>query len=280
MADFGVTHGATSADFNGDGYDDALLIRHYSAFPRYLINQDGSFLDQTDLAFPGNKKRDYHSCPAADVDGDRDLDIYCTVGGKGGGTAPNPNELWLAASNGTFTLTELAWGARNSFGRGREATFIDANGDGRPDLYIGNQYPRLDGHPGPNRLFLNVNGKRFRKASEFGVDELIGGDALQSIDYDLDGDEDLLVCGQGQLRLYRNVRNTGFRDITEATGARPQTPCLDAGFVQVNPDGRPDLVVLGGGRSRSGNRRASTVFLMPLYSAASFRRPCAWHLET
>ena len=41
------------------------------------------------------------------------------------------------------------------FGRGRSARFFDANGDGRPDLFLSNDPTRGDGMPSPNRFFTN-----------------------------------------------------------------------------------------------------------------------------
>ena len=131
------------------------------------------------------RRRDYHGCAAADVDLNGHLDLYCTAGGKHGGNGANRKELWLQDASGLFTEHAQEWGVRDEFGRGRQATFVYANGDEFPDLYVTNQQPRKDGLPGPNRLFLNVDGEGFRDAPEFGVNRRIGGGAVQAVDFDL-----------------------------------------------------------------------------------------------
>lgn len=238
------TYGSTVADFDANGWDDAFVNRHYDSFPALYLNDASDFADVTATAFPtAPRSRDYHDCPVADVDSNGELDVYCTMGGRKGGRGPNPNELWLQSS-GTFTEQAGPWGVRDPYGRGRQATFIEANGDGHPDLYVTNQYPRLDGRRGPNQLFVNEAGTGFRRAPELGVNGRLGGKSVQAIDYDVDGDEDLLLCGQERLLLFRNQADGGFRDVGRAAGVRG--PCIDAVLASINGDSRPDLVLLRG----------------------------------
>ncbi len=240
---FSHTYGVTVADWNDDGWDDALLNRHYESFPRLMLNEGGEFTDVTDDAFAMHpRRRDYHGCATADVDLNGHLDLYCTAGGKHGGNGANRKELWLQDADGSFTEQAQDWGVRDEFGRGRQATFIDANGDEFPDLYVTNQQPRKDGLPGPNRLFLNVDGEEFRGAPEYGVNRRIGGGAVQAIDFDLDGWEDLFLCSQDGIRIFRNVAGQRFQAITGRAGANGQ--CRHAALAFLNGDARPDLVTL------------------------------------
>ena len=225
ISGFSHTYGATVADWNSDGWDDVLLNKHYESFPRLMVNTGGEFTDVTDDAFTMHpRRRDRHGCAAADVDLDGHLDLYCTAGGKHGGIGPNRKELWLQDADGSFTEHAREWGVRDEFGRGRQATFVDANGDEFPDLYVTNQQPRKDGLPGPNRLFLNVDGEGFRNAPGFGVNRRIGGDAVQAIDFDLDGREDLFLCSQKGIRIFRNVAGKRFQAITAARAGERTVP--------------------------------------------------------
>lgn len=248
IAAFSHTYGATVADWNDDGWEDVLLSKHYESFPRLMLNDGGHFADLTDDAFAMHPtKRDYHGCAAADVDLNDELDLYCTVGGKHGGNGANRKELWLQ-DGGEFTEHAQEWGVGDEFGRGRQATFIDANGDEFPDLYVTNQQPREDGLPGPNRLFINVDGKGFRDAPEFGVNRRIGGGAVQAVDFDLDGRQDLFLCSQKGIRIFRNVKGRRFKPVTRS--ARANGLCGHAVLAPVNPGARPDLVVLHKGHLR------------------------------
>jgi len=259
LSDFGHTQGATVADFNGDSWDDVLLIRHYDSFPRLYLNDSGVFSWTGPGAFPNKPEwRDYHSCPPADVDGNGLLDLYCTTGGLRGGTGPNPNELWLQTTPGQFTEQAGAWGVLDPYGRGRGATFLFADGDARPDLYVTNQYPRLDRKPGPNRLFLNVDGSRFVPAPQFGLNGRLGGESVQQIDFDADGDDDVLLCGRDALILFENHANQRFTRMTRRQGI--PVNCAEAVLAPFTPDARPDLVVVSPNGLRVVRQRPNHTF--------------------
>jgi hypothetical protein len=238
------TYSSTVADFNDDGWSDALIVRHYASFPALFLNHDGRFTDVSPTAFPTHpERRDYHSCPAADVNQDGRLDFYCTIGGGKGGTKPNPKELWLQQAGGVFVQRASAWDVTDPYGRGREATFIDANGDAYPDLFVGNTFPRTDGYRSPNRLFINHGGDDFRDAPEYGLDRQVGADfSAQAIDFDLDGWQDLLVCGKTGLLLYRNVDGKRFENLSLRDGSRGS--CRFAALARINRGRRPDLIRL------------------------------------
>ena len=251
------TYGATAGDLDGDDRPDLLIVRHYQDFPRVYLNDRpsiGIFEDIHDSAFaePLMRGRDRHDCPFGDVNGDGRIDIFCTVGGRRGGKGPNPSELWLGtgppAGPPEFTRSSVAGDfdlgpADDEYGRGRDAAFIDANGDEFPDLYILNAFPRKDGRSGASRLFINEGGMGFRKAPEFDANKVIGSDNLQVVDYDEDGRQDLLVCGKKGVRLLRNRAHTRFVDVTRRAGLG--MGCTHALLGEANGRGRPDLFRLG-----------------------------------
>src|SRR6201986_4007416 len=147
--------GATVGDLNGDGLPDMLLNRTFVASARVYLNTGAGGFSEIDAnSFP---KDDRHGCAMADVNGDGLEDIYCTVGASHG-TAVKSNELWIQQPNGTFVNEAAAMGVSDPYGRSRAAVFFDANGDGWPDLFVANFYPRPDGQPTPNRLFINQGG--------------------------------------------------------------------------------------------------------------------------
>ena len=116
----------------------------------------------------------------------------------------------------------------------------DVDGDGRPDLYL----PRIQG---PNALYRNLGGWRFRNvAREAGV-ELADRASTGAVfaDVDGDGDLDLLVDAMGgRNTLFLNDGTGRFTDATDAGGfvaeARGSTTST---LADVDGDGDLDLYV-------------------------------------
>lgn len=194
----------------------------------------------------------------ADVDGDGLYDIYFVnqVGG---------NELWKNLGHGKFeNITDQAGvGLKDRISVG--ASFADANNTGRPDLFVttvdqGNVLFRNDG----NGHFTDVTAQ-----SGLGSPEHSSGALF--FDYDRDGLLDLLVCNVGVYtsdekgpageyvglpdafsghlhperfegpRLYKNLGDYRFKDVTEEVGLDPKIWGGDADVADLNGDGWPDI---------------------------------------
>jgi VCBS repeat protein len=224
---------ANPADYDADGDEDLLIVRHHTR-PAVLWrnNGNGTYSDSGQV-FP---VLDRHDCAWGDVNLDGRLDTYCTHGAVEG-NGVGANELWIQDSSGLFVNRAAQYGVTDPYGRGRATTFIDANNDQWPDLFVGNDKPRPDGRPTPNRLFINVNGTSFVEA-KVGLTREIGARCAQAVDYNFDGWEDLLVCGNGKLWLFRN-QNGKFVDVTSAVGIAGAW--LDAELVDLDNDGFRDL---------------------------------------
>ena len=230
------TWGANVADYNGDGHDDFLLVRHSQIARLYRNDGDGTFTEVNKGAFV---KNDRHDCDWADVDQDGLLDAYCTLGASHG-DGEGPNELWIQQPDATFVNQATAYGVTDRFGRGRHTTFLDVNHDAYPDLFVGNDYPRTDGLLSPNRLFINQAGASFAAAPGYGLDHEVGAFCVDAADYNNDGWEDLLVCGRRTLTLYRNESGVSFTNVSAAMGVGGFW--RSARLVDVNDDGLLDLV--------------------------------------
>jgi hypothetical protein len=256
-----LSRGATVLDYDADGWEDLLIGRHYAGFPRlYRNDRSGGFQEITDYAFPAGERgiRDAHECAAADVNLDARVDLYCTTGGEHG-LGHNPNRLWIQQSDGRFSEETASYGVGNPWGRGRRAAFLDANGDAYPDLYVGNAFPRRDGRRSANRLYLNDQGRKFQSA-RLGVNREVGADSLQALDYDRDGREDIFLCGKNGVHIYRNLGESGFREVT--LELRASMSCQSALLGNLNGDGRPDLIRV----TRSSLR-------VHLFGRGGFRKP-------
>src|SRR5215211_9182796 len=137
---------------------------------------------------------DRHGCDAAYVNDDKLKDIFCTEEANLG-TSPKHNELYIQRTDHTFAEQAGQYGVLDPFGRGRSARFIDANGDGRPDLFVANDPTRGDGMPSPNR-FLTNQGGALRYAPEYGLEletSFQGSNNASVGDLDKDGWQDLLL---------------------------------------------------------------------------------------
>ncbi|NND67868.1 MAG: VCBS repeat-containing protein [Halioglobus sp.] len=229
----GNSAGLHTADINDDGFQDVLFITH-NPTEEALYLGNGS----TVTPMPVMYSADRHDCDSADVNGDGRTDIYCSVGAvKGTGTGDNG--LFLQQPNGEYVDAATAWGVTDPYGRGREVAFLHADNDGLPDLFVSNDAPRTDQFLSQNQLFLNVANTSFTPAPGFGVDGELASSCAMSVDFDSDGDDDLVVCGSDYLRMYANQAGAGFTDVSAALGL--DEIFIDVDFADVDGDGDLDL---------------------------------------
>ena len=166
-------------------------------------------------------------------------------------------------NKGGFRFEDISKTAGISGGKGWSTgvAIADINGDGFDDIYVSKFLLTTDSYR-KNLLFVNNGDLTFSEKSEdYGIDD--SGYSIMSnfFDYDLDGDLDLYVCNQpanstalkaqnkGKIdyrytdRLYRNMGDVRFEDVTEAAGIKNYTYSLSATSGDFNNDGWPDLYV-------------------------------------
>lgn len=123
--------------------------------------------------------------------------------------------------------------------------FGDADGDGRPDLYVANSVPRW-GRPNTEacgRLYRNAGGGKFEDATaRSGVRACGLGMGAYWVDIDGDADLDLFLTNVGPDALWLN-RGDGVFDEARDTGLEDPLFSVGAAFLDYDADGDVDVVV-------------------------------------
>lgn len=167
-----------------------------------------------------------------DVDGDRTPDLFAWTPAAGGRLLRNEQGAFADATPP----------AVEGLGAVRAAAFVDADGDGRLDLYVARR--------GADRLFRNAgDGELEDVSSEAGVAVPGSARVVVAVDLDHDGDLDLVLGGADGGRVLRNDGDGGFPEAPDAMGlfAGPG-PVEDVGYADLDGDADLDLVAARGGR--------------------------------
>jgi tetratricopeptide (TPR) repeat protein len=248
------------ADYNNDGCIDILVLRGAWEFPqrKSLLrnNCDGTFTDvtvQAGLAMPPTQTQ---TAVWADIDNDGLLDLF--VGNENG-----PCQLFHNKGNGTFENISHSSGIdKVAFTKGVVAA--DFDNDGYVDFYVSN----LNGN---NFLYHNNHDGTFTDvAAEAGVQKPWQSFATWFFDYDNDGLPDLFVTSYyisteetlrsylglppnaETLKLYRNMGDGTFRDVTAETHLDHVFMPMGANFGDIDNDGFLDMY-LGTGNPTYGS---------------------------
>ena len=244
-------------DYNNDGCKDILVLRggwEYARRKSLLRNNcDGTFTDVTRESGLGATVTATQTAAWADIDNDGLPDLFI-------GNENAPAQLFLNKGAGTFTEIGAAAGV-NKVGFTKGVVAADYDNDGYPDLYVS----ALNGdhhlyHNNHNRTFTDVT-------KEAGVEGPWTTFGALFFDYDNDGWQDLLVAGYGTsvedvmkgylkqpqggegLRLFHNLGNGKFRDVSAETGLKRVFMPMGLNFGDVDNDGFPDLYLGSGNPS-------------------------------
>ena len=250
---------AIHGDYDNNGCQDILILRGgWEEIPqrKSLLrnNCDGTFTDVTvasGLATPTTSQ----TAVWTDIDNDGRLDLF--VGVENG-----PAQLFHNKGDGTFVdIARTAGVDRTAYTKGVAAA--DYDNDRYPDLYVSN-------YGGPNFLYRNNRNGTFTEFSE--AARVLGtsnGFATWFFDYDNDGRDDLFATSYAPsldemvrgylglpinattMRLYRNLGDGSFRDVSTEAGLKRALMPMGANFGDLDNDGYLDMY-LGTGNPSYG----------------------------
>lgn len=182
-----------------------------------------------------------------DANGDGLEDIY--VGGASG----QAGALFLQNATGFVKSPQPAF-SKSAASEDMESLFFDADGDGDQDLVVVSGGNTLEEGAAiyKNRLYLNTEGVFIQ--SNFG-DDATSSKSIAAIDYDADGDADLIIGNRIQPHhfpvsspsvIYRNDRGI-FTDVTDSVAPGLEDFGIVNKIIQTdfNADGDPDFMVVG-----------------------------------
>jgi hypothetical protein len=238
------------ADYNNDGCMDLLVLRAGWEFPirKSLLrnNCDGTFTDVTEKSGLLSTPAPTQTAAWADIDNDGFLDLFV-------GNENAPSQLFRNRGDGTFEDISHAAGIdKTAYTKGVVAADYDK--DGYVDFYLSN-------FNGANVLYHNNHNATFTNvARQAAVQAPFVSFATWFFDYDNDGWPDLFVTSYNSytddqvlrsylglpvsvetLKLYRNLHNGTFEDVTAKVGLDKVFMPMGANFGDVDNDGFLDI---------------------------------------
>jgi hypothetical protein len=195
-------------DYNGDGWPDVLLLGQAGQHTRLFRNDPGPgdgrhFTDVTDQAGLGGVTSNARVAQFVDLNGTGRPDLIIAADYLPGGPA-GPSQIFANNGDGTFRDVTAGSGFDPQGYIVGGMTFADYDGSGRPSIYLSYWTQELSGDPG---MITRIEG-----------------------------------TWPGHNRLYRNLGNYKFQDVTEDNGLDAyHADSFTAIFADFTGDGLPDI---------------------------------------
>lgn len=241
----GTSNAVIAGDFDGDGDADLYIGNNGQDFV-FVNDGAAAFADETALRLPPSNDTT-QDVEAGDVDRDGDLDLV--LGNEDG------NVLLLNDGTGRFVSAPLP--LRETPEETRDADLVDVDQDGDLDIYFANTVLFTEGADPQDRLLTNNGDGTFADvtATHLPTDTDPTMTAV-FIDYDADGDPDLVTGSIGDLgdatslAPYRAFANDGAGRFSLDDAALPPNVTgngFDIEAADFDGNGAPDLFLASRG---------------------------------
>ena len=246
--------GPIFVDYDGDGWLD-LFIGGTEGQPCRLVRNkgDGTFEDVTAASGLQPTRSNTVSAAFADYDGDGDLDAFLTHWELRTPVIGSPEMLWRNNGDGTFEDVSTEAGITAIYDGDYDYTFApnfaDIDSDGWLDLLIAADF-------GTSLVLRNKGDGTFENITTPAISDFNGMGA-SVVDYDNDGHLDWFVSALFRVgahpetgpspellkgnRLYRNLGDGTFEDVTTEAGVRIGHWGWGSSFADFNNDGWMDI---------------------------------------
>src|SRR5580704_3390373 len=253
-----MADGVIVDDFENDGLLDVVISSYDYCGPLHFFhnNGDGTFTDRTAQAGLSDQLGGLNAIQA-DYNNDGCMDILIL---RGAWEFPVRKSLLRNNCDGTFTDVTKEAGLAEPATRTQTAVWADIDNDGYLDFYVSNLY-------GGNFLYHNNHDRTFTEVSEkAGVHQPQSQSfATWFFDYDNDGWPDIFVTSYffsvdealrsylglahnaETFKLYKNMKNGTFKDVTAEVGLDKINVPMGANFGDVDNDGFLDIFLATGG---------------------------------
>ena len=248
------------ADYDNDGDADVFVLRGgwlVQPLPNSLLRNDGGVFSDVTREAGLLSEHPTQTGAWADFDGDGWLDLF--IGNESRDSLTHRSELYRNRGDGTFeeVAADVGLGVAD-FVKG--VTWGDYDNDGRPDLYLSILHAS-------NRLYRNLGpdasgGWAFEDVtSAAGVGEPLASFPTWFWDFDNDGWLDIYVAGYAAQtadlvremtgephsaelpRLYRNLGDGAFADVTAAQALDRIMYAMGSNYGDLDGNGRLDFLV-------------------------------------
>ncbi|TAE50455.1 MAG: hypothetical protein EAZ89_12045 [Bacteroidetes bacterium] len=249
-------------DINGDKRDD-FYVGNAKDSPGalYVQQANGSFRREQDEVFAMDKASEDTDCLFFDADHDGDLDLYVACGGSEFPSTSTEllNRLYINQS-GRFVRSKQLLPSATQPENTSTVEAADYDRDGDMDLFVGVRLrPFLYGTPVSGYLLQNDGKGNFTDVTAKAAPGLVNIGMITGslwMDYDTDGDPDLIVTGEYMpVKVFQNQKGS-FTDVTEAAGLTRSNGFWNT-LSAADVDGDGDLDIIAGNHGLNSRFKGS-----------------------
>ena len=239
-------HRISKGDVNADGVQDIFIGGSKGFSGEIYLNTNGQYSLLENPAFVKDKISEDMESIFFDVDNDGDLDLYVCSGGFefSRSSSALTDRLYINDGNAQFSKSKQLLPSTKKWVSTSSVVKLDLDNNGYEDLIVAENYNHYGfGKPGSLYLLMNENGTLSNKTESLtvGFEELGMINDIDLMDFDKDGDKDLVVTGKFMgIELFEND-NGRFKKVN--TSINKKKGYWNTLKIQdINGDGKEDII--------------------------------------